>query len=66
MAVNEEQSLTYDTRNCDDRLSAVGGFVKRWKQYCGHGAVLRVDLATYVGMRFLCCKEDEAYASGSI
>lgn len=52
----------YDTRNDFDRLSAVGGFVKRWMHWGSHGAVLQQDLATNVDMPFIRCTKEEACA----
>lgn len=49
------------TSNDADRLSIVGGWIKRWMYYSGHCAVLFHDVTNYVHMPFIRFPEKKAY-----
>lgn len=51
----------YDNLYGFNRLSAVGGWVKRWIHWGSRDAVLRCDKPTYVNMRFIRNTEEEVY-----
>lgn len=53
MPMDGERSCVYDTGDCVDRLSAVGGWVNCCMHWGGPGAVLCSDVETFVDMPFL-------------
>lgn len=57
-----ERIWVFDTRNCADRLSAVGGWVKLRMYWGSRSSVLRRDMPTYIDMSLIYCTEEVTYA----
>lgn len=58
-----EPKKLYDSRNGVERLSGVGGWVKRWMHGSDCDTLLRCDEATYLQLLFFFCIEQEAEES---
>lgn len=54
--------MTYGTPYRVECLSAVGGWIKRWKRWGGRGPVLPYDEPPYVDMPFIRCFREKVYA----
>lgn len=57
-----EHNCVYNTRYGVDSLPNVDGWLNGWMHWCGRGAVLHRDVATYVNMFFIRWTEEESYA----
>lgn len=63
MQTNGERNWLYKKRKVVDCVSNIRASVKRSMHWGGRGAVIRRDVAIYVDIAFICCAEEENYAS---
>lgn len=62
MPINVNRTRVYENHHGVDRLSTVGGWIRRRVHLRGFGVVLRSEKATYVDIRFVRCNEERSYA----